>query len=286
MAKSYIDYNKKLLIDKIDKISIEYSNNQVVTKYDDRVLSISNVSNRYEIFDIKSYLKKKIDLIEKNFKIVKFKLNLTKGIQELTLLSDEIDIEGYKFQKSFFILNSSDKSRKLSFNVGLLSKDSQFYMISKVNNVGLIKKHLKGVTKAAEDSIENLNDETFSDQIKCIESLIGHQVKISNVRDVLIDDPNINVNHQKFDAFKNQILYYSFDKRIKLSQDQQLVLRTPSKKLQNIEMDFYMDAFWVFQTYLKLFSNQDSHTIKRETEKIMQITQFSVRNQILENLGI
>lgn len=286
MLKSYIDYDKKSLIEKIDKISIEYSGNQVVTKFDNRVLSITNVSNKYEIFDIKSYLKKKIDLIEENFKIEKYRLNLSKGIQELSILSTEIEIGEYKFQKSFFILNSSDKSRKLSFNIGLVSKDSKFYMVSKANNVDFLRKHLKGVTKIAEDSILNLNDETFSDQIKCIESLIGHQIKISKVKEILVDDPDININHQKFDAFKNQLLYYNLDKRIKLTLDQQLLLRTPSKRIENIKNDFYLDAFWVFQTYLRIFSNQDSHIIKRETEKIMKITQFSVRNQILENLGI
>ena len=47
-----------------------------------------------------------------------------------------------------------------------------------------------------------------------------------------------------------------------------------------------MDAFWVFQTYLKLYSNYDSHIIKRESEKIMNITQYAIRNEALKTLGI
>jgi CRISPR/Cas system CMR-associated protein Cmr5 small subunit len=50
--------------------------------------------------------------------------------------------------------------------------------------------------------------------------------------------------------------------------------------------DFYIDAFWAFQVYLRLFNKQDSHVVKRETERIMSITQWSVRNQTLEALGI
>ena len=102
MKREFRNFNKQELIEKIDKISIEQVEGQVITKYDDRVLSISNVSNRYEIFDIKSYLKSKIDIIEKNFNITKYYFRLTKGIQELTLLSDTIEIEGISFYKSFF----------------------------------------------------------------------------------------------------------------------------------------------------------------------------------------
>ena len=57
MKRTFLNYNKQELIDKIDLISIELVGNQVVTKYRDTVTSISNVSTRYEIFDIKSYLK-------------------------------------------------------------------------------------------------------------------------------------------------------------------------------------------------------------------------------------
>lgn len=287
MHKKYLDYNRKDLFDKIDKISIESNGSQVVTKWDGRVISIATVSPKYEIFDIKGYLKDKINLIEKNFDIKKYYLLLKGGVQELVLLSDEIKIGDYQFQKSFFILNSSDKSRKLNFDTGLYAKDQNFYMISKAKNVGLTKKHLKGVTKAAEDAIDQINDETFDDQISAISRLIGHRVQLSKIKDVLVDDPDVNINHQKFDSFKNQIIYENYKNRLKLTDDQYRILRTPSKLLTiSTNQDFYLDAFWVFQTYLKLFSNQDSHIIKRETEKIMKITQFSIRNQILEKLGI
>ena len=69
MYRRYLKYDKGSLFDKIDKISIESVGSQVVTKYDNRVISTSNVSRRYEIFDIKSYLRSRIGSIEKNFDI-------------------------------------------------------------------------------------------------------------------------------------------------------------------------------------------------------------------------
>jgi hypothetical protein len=97
MKRTFLNYNKQELIDKIDLISIEQVGSQVITKYRDVVKSVSDVSNRYEIFDIKSYLKDKIDTIEKNFNITKYYFRITKGVQELTLLSDTIEIEGINF---------------------------------------------------------------------------------------------------------------------------------------------------------------------------------------------
>jgi len=287
MKRNFQNYNKQELIEKINKISIEKIEDKIVTKYGDTVTSVSEVSNRYEIFDIKSYLINKIDLIEKNFSITKYYFRITKGIQELTLLSDTIEINGVNFQKSFFILNSSDKSRRLSFNAGLYCDSKNFYVVSSVRNLGLTKKHLKGVTKAAEEASTGLDGETFTQQIEDINSLVGHRISLSKLKDIIVLDNEVKADHMKFDAFKNSIIYYASEGRLKLTQNQYTTLRTYSEKL-NIDSsnDFYIDAFWAFQVYLRLFNKQDSHVVKRETERIMSITQWSVRNQTLEALGI
>lgn len=287
MHKEFKDYNKEELIDKIDKISIQKVGEQVVTKYGDSVLSVSNVSSRYEIFDIKSYLKNKLDIIEKNFIITKYFFRVHKGIQELTLLSDTITINGINFYKSFFILNSSDKSRRLNFNVGLYSDINNFFVVSSVKNLALSKKHLKGVTEAAETSSEGLNGETFTEQINSLQSLVGHRIQLSKLKDCIVVDEDVKSNHMKFDAFKNSIIYYNLDKRLNLNSEQYNTLKTPSDKLIiDINNDFYIDAFLAFQTYMRIFNKQDSHIILRESEKIMKMTQWSVRNQTLEELGI
>ena len=287
MKRTFQNYNKQELIEKINKISIEKIEDKIVTKYGDTVTSVSEVSNRYEIFDIKSYLINKIDLIEKNFNITKYYFRITKGIQELTLLSDTIEINGINFQKSFFILNSSDKSRRLSFNAGLYCDSKNFYVVSSVKNLGLTKKHLKGVTKAAEKASSGLDGETFTQQIEDIKSLVGHRISLSKLKDIIVLDSEVKADHMKFDAFKNSIIYYASEGRLKLTQEQYKTLRTYSEKLTlDTSNDFYVDAFWAFQIYLRLFNKQDSHIVKRETERIMSITQWSVRNQTLEALGI
>ncbi len=230
MRKSYLPYNREELLSRIDLINIELVGSQVITKYGDRVLSTTNVSKRYEIFDIKSYLKDKLSLIEQNFNIKKYNLTIKGGIQSLTLLSDEIDINGSIYSKSFFILNSSDKSRRLNFDAGLYAHTDNFYFISNIKNIGLTKKHLKGLSILAEEATKGLNDETFNEQVNLIKELVNHRVSLNQLRSVIVDNEDIKVNHNKFDAFKNSLLALDHNKRIKLTDVQYKLLRTPSDK--------------------------------------------------------
>jgi hypothetical protein len=290
--RGYTNYNKEQLFSIIDKISITKEGTQVFTRYGDRIIKVANVSNRYEIFDISKYLKDKIELIEKNFEISKYRLDIIGGKQYLQLISDSIQVGGVDFHKSFYILNSSDKSRRLSFNVGLYSDTNDLYVIG-ASNTGLIKKHLKGVTQAAELASEGLNGETFNEQIEAMESIVGHKVAFSKLRQIILGDAEEvpQINHRKFDAFKNNVRYVANKIELvqtKLSVEQRNMLFMESSKIKEVtrELDFYVDAFWAFQTYLKIFNRQDSHIIKTETERITKITQCAVRNSILESLGI
>lgn len=284
------NYNKAEIFEVLDKISI-YKNDasQVVTTYNNNVINVANISDRYEIFDIITYLRNKIELIEKNFNISKYNLILHRGIQSIELISDQVDINGVKFYKSFYILNSTDKSRRLSFNSGLHSILGRFHVID-ARNIGLSKLHLNGVTKAAEDETSKINDETFNEQIESINSLVGHCILFSKIREVILgDDEDIpKINHKKFDAFKKSIRYNKslLIPGIKLSAEQSSQLYIPSIDLPEIKHDFYIDAFGAFQIYLQIFYNQDSQIIKRETATIMKITQCSIRNDRLKALGI
>jgi hypothetical protein len=286
--RNFQPYNKEVLFKVIDKISITKQGEQVITKYGDRVIKVANVSNRYEIFDIAKYLKSKIDLIEENFTISQYRIDIIGGKQYLQLISDKVEVGGVDFYKSFYILNSSDKSRRLSFNVGLYSERSNCYVIGSTNT-SLVKKHLKGVTKAADDAADGLNGETFNEQIESMNSIVGHKVLFSKMRGIILGEGDIpEINHRKFDAFKNSLRNATGPHKIDFTLDQRNMLFSYSKSTNSTpkELDFYIDAFWGFQAYLRIFNKQDSHIIKNETERIMKITQWSVRNDILESLGI
>lgn len=277
-TSGYLPYNKLELIAKINAINIYKQGTQVITKYFDRVVNTSNVSNLYEIFDIRSFMIAKLEQLETNFKISHYRLKLKGGIQELNLLSDSVEINSTPYYKAFFILNSSDKSRRLNMNLGLYRADNDSYMVSAIKNMSLCKKHLRGITQQAEDVSQVINMETFDEQIAGIQSLIGERVLLSKVRDILIDK-DLKINHQRFDAFKNQLRWSKTDKA-SLSKEQINTLMTPSERLIfNYQNDFSIEAYKVFNCYLQVFSRQDSYVIKRETERILQITQCFIRDE-------
>ena len=76
IRRSFRNYNREELNEKINSIDITRQSNQVITKYFGRVIKVSNVSDIYEVFDINSYLNSKLDQIESNFSISKYDLNV------------------------------------------------------------------------------------------------------------------------------------------------------------------------------------------------------------------
>jgi hypothetical protein len=278
-------YDKETLLELIGQIEIIREGNQVITKFRDRVTAVSNVSNRYEVFDIKKYIQDKLELIENNFEIKEYHFTVVKGVQQLKLISDTIDINGVEFHKAFFIINSSDRSRRLQFHSGLYSKSDNYYMVSSTRNLGLSKKHYHGVTEAAENATKNIDGETFTEQIEAIKGLVGHKVSFSKLREVMLGDKEKTpkANHLKFDKLKQQ-MRWAMGKEI--NNNMATMFRKQSQYVTEVtqEQDFYMDAFMVFQVYLKLYSTQDSHIVKNETERILGITQWAVRNETLAGL--
>jgi len=283
MLRNFKVYSNSELIESIDSIEILKDKNQVITKFKGVIISVSNVSNRYEIFDIKSFIKSKIEDLEKNFKINYYRLNVRRGLQELTLLSDKINLNGRTYYKSFFILSSSNKTRALNMNMGLYCVDNNTSYVFGINNMSLYKKHFTGITKIAQDTSQTITDETFNEQIESIESLVGEKVMLSNLQKIIVDK-DLNVNHKKFDAFKNQLLWSLHDK-VNVTNSEKKILLTKSEDIKfSIVNDIEIDAFKAFNCYIQIFSRQDSYVIKKETQKIMNITKYFIRNQKIQEI--
>lgn len=275
------NWNKEELFKELNKLSIERSGNTIITKFGGGILKTSYVSDIYEVFDFVSYLKDKIEVIENNFPIHKYNLQIWGGKQLLHLISDEVIIGEDKFHKSFYIINSTDKSRRLSFDLGL--KSDNFYSVG-MTNLTLSRKHTKGVSKVAIDKSIYLNGESFDEQIKDIKSLVGHKVNFSKIREVILgDEVNIpKINHHRFDAFKNAIRWELSNS---LSRESVNLLYTPSDRISYVgDLDFSLDAYWVFKKYLQIFNREDSHIVKRETERIMRITRWFIRDSFIREI--
>ena len=100
-------------------------------------------------------------------------------------------------------------------------------------------------------------------------------------------DSDAKVNHTKFDSLKASLIYNArYTNKLSFTLDQINILRTPSTNIQNLDRnsDFSIDAFTLFQLYLKMYYRQDSHIIKNETNKILNITKYMERKKVLNNL--
>jgi hypothetical protein len=283
IGNNFKSYSKEELISQIDSIEITKQKNQVITKFKGNVVNVTNVSDRYEVFDISSFIKSKIESLEENFNIKYYKLRIFRGIQELTLLSDKVMIDGKTYYKSFFILSSSNRMRALNMNMGLYRVDNNTSYVFGIKNLSLYNKHLTGVTQKAEEKSTLITDETFVEQIESIESLVGEKVMLSKLREVIIDK-DLKINHRKFDAFKNNMIWSHSDK-IDINNDQKKFLMTRSEDMKfDNKNDIEIDAFKAFNCYIQVFSRQDSYVIKKETQKIMNITKCFIRNQKIEEI--
>ena len=274
-------YNKVELLDKLERLSIERSGDTIVTKFNDRVIKTATVTQIYEIFDIKTYIKNKLELIENSFNIHEYSLTIKGGVQYLKLVSDSVEIGDMVFKKAFYITNSSDKSRKLSFNVGLYSDRKNIHYINSYKELDFSKRHLRGINKKVDVVFENIDREVFDEQIESLRELVGHTIRLSKIKQVIMGDKEkkTKADVNRFLAFKKAAAsYYSM---FNLESDEKYELRRGSVEVKN---DFYLDAFSVLLTYLKIFNNQDSVILKRESKRILELTKFTIRRNTIKNI--
>jgi hypothetical protein len=282
--KDFLPYNQKELIDSINKIEILKINQTVITKYDDKIKSTSNVSDRYEIFDIKKFLLNKIDDISNNFEIKEYSFNVYKGVQDLILLSDIIEIHGHRFQKVLSIINSTDRTKRLCINVGLRLIDKDIFLLKDVKNVYANKKHFKGISEYVYNESLKINDETFEEQVEYISKLINHKVSLFNVYKVFMKDKFYFKDHINFDKLKKSIIYNK--ERFNLTKEQEQVLFVHSTKFSELtkEHNFFLDAFEIFKLYMNMWKYSDTAVIRREADMIYSITQHSIRKEKIKEL--
>lgn len=270
------EYNKEIILKDLNNLSIQKVGNTVVTKFYDRVICTEEVSSKYEVFDISKFIIERIEQIEENFKIKEYQLYIKGGIQKLILRSDTVMINGIEFRKTFFILNSSNRTRKLNFNVGLTSND--FIFIGR--NIDLVKRHLTGIT----DIVYNfdLNSEVFDEQIEYLQGLGDNLVSFLDLENGIIGDNENSSNLEILKKFKSKILNFHNMGLIELDNESINYLRNPDLKLKRSN-NFYIDAFMALRVYLSIFMGRsDSHIIKKQTSIFMDSTINMVRKKRLK----
>lgn len=283
-----MNFNYEELIGKINGINIVLEGNNVVTYYNDKVKSRKPISKKYEVFDFKPFVIKCINEIIDKYEIEKYSLSIVGGRQEIQLVSYPEIIKGETFKRAFYLLNSSDKSRALSFSYGL--KHNNFQYISTKGTI--YKKHYTGITKFVKDIVD-LDDTIFQEQLELMGKIIGDSILMSNIQKIVTGSEVLKTSKislkNNFERLKSRL--YSATKNLNMiSESDRYKLRVswvnretpPDFTLP--ENDFMIDSFVVFKTYLEMFDTRDASFIKRESERISGLSVLTNRNNIIDNL--
>ena len=254
----------------LDKFSNVLEDCYLTTMFDNRQICKVEVSKIYYNFDFTKFSKSILSEIQKYFTPEKYTLKITTGVQEIRLIGDEIYIDNERFQKMISIVNSTDKSRALSMNVGLSRTDigchSQYCIILTNFSNKHYKASLPEKIKSFSDNLINFNM-NIDFHVKTIEDLKNKEVSILNFTKALLfneDGKLIKTNELKLRVLgkrlrhKNNFRKY-YNTLTNLSAD----------KINEVE-DFQINSKVLFDTYIEIFKDQDTSIIARESRRIIE----------------
>lgn len=254
----------------LDKFSNVLENGSLVTKYDGREICRVDVSKIYYNFDFTNFSKSILTEILNYFTPEKYSLKAASGVQEIRLVGDELFIDNERYEKMISIVNSTDKSKALSMNVGLIKtkKDKNYDSITILTSFS--NKHYKASLpdkiKSFSDNLMNFNmDIDF--HIKTIEDLKNKEVTIVNFgKTILFNEEGkvIKSIELKLRALGKRLMYnYGFTKQY--------------NTLSNLTAadlgkfgDVTINAKVLYSAYIELFKDQDTSIIARESRRVIE----------------
>lgn len=239
----------------------------LTTTYDNRVVAKVDVSKIYFNFDFANFSKSILSEIINYFTPEKYTLNVKGGIQEIRLIGDELYIDNEKYKKMICIINSTDKSRALSMNVGLVKMNKSYnYNKSYIILTSFTNKHyvssLPDKIKDFSDNLINFNIE-IDYHIKTIEDLKTKNVDILKLAKHMLyneDGKVIKSMELKLKAL-GTTLY-----RNGHSSDWKILYNITSSKIIG---DLSINSKEIFDAYIELFKDKDCSIIARESRRIL-----------------
>jgi len=264
------EFNSEEVNSNLGKFSNKLENGCLTTSYDGRIICTADVSKIYYNFDFSNFSKSILSEIENYFTPNKYALKAASGVQEIRLIGDELYIDNEKYEKMISIVNSTDKSRALSMNVGLVKLNNRNKITSCLILTSFRNKHYKSSLpdkiKSFSDNLINFNiDIDF--HIKTIEDLKDKEVSIVDFsKSILYDNKGklIKSVELKLRALGNKLIYnYGFRK------DYSTLSNLTAANLDKIK-DIKINAKVLFNAYMEIFNNQDTSIIARESRRIIE----------------
>ena len=274
-------YDKNTIFGTLDKLKLTQKENNILTHFDNRLIANTLVTKKYELFDFPTFAKDVVEQVENYFTPETYNLRITKGTQELRLIGEEVLINGDRYSKMFNILNSTDKSRALQLNVGLIRFICTNGMVVAADDeyAGLKTKHFKNSlpekVKTFVDSLDTF-DMNINAQAEVIEKLQGRFVSFKELAEKLsLDEHGVMNNNKalKLRAFAKKLMSSETDKLSNLHSDQSNILRNANLFLnpEYKNVDIEMSAYSAMNCWTEVYREYDSSILKRETNRILEL---------------
>ena len=263
--------------EKLDKFSNKLEDGFLVTSFENREICKVEVSKIYYNFDFTNFSKSILSEIQKYFSPEVYRLKIASGEQEIKLIGDELFIDNERYEKSINIVNSTDKSKALSMNVGLVKCEKDRRSTSTIILTSFSNKHYKSSLpdkiKSFSENLINFNmDIDF--HIKTIEDLKNKEVTIVEFAKSVLFDKNGKVVKSielKLAALGKKLMYeYGFRK------NNSTINYLTAADINKIE-DITLNAKVLYSAYIDLFKDSDTSIIARESRRVIEALE-SIKN--------
>lgn len=263
------NFNSIEINQNLDKFDNKLENGFVTTTYDGREVCKVEVSKVYYNFDFTKFSKSILSEIQKYFTPEVYSLKAASGSQEIRLIGDEVYIDNVKYKKMISIVNSTDKSKALSMNVGLVKFNSK----NDVDSISILtcfsNKHYKSSLpekiKSFSDNLINF-DMDIDYHIKTIEDLKNKEVDIVDfTKSMLFDEKGklIKTMELKLRAFGKNLAYkHGFKDKY------DTLVNLTEFNLDKIE-NFKVKSSVIYDAYIELFKDSDTSIIARESRRVI-----------------
>lgn len=262
-------FNSDEINSNLDKFENKLENGILTTTYDDREICKVEVSKVYYNFDFTNFSKSILSEIQKYFSPDTYSLKAASGVQEIRLIGDELYIDNERYKKIISIVNSTDRSKALSMNVGLIKYNKRGDQDTITILTCFANKHYKSSLpdkiKSFSDNLINFNmDIDF--HVKTIEDLANKEVGIVEfTKSMLYDEKGklIKTMELKLRALGKKLTYsYGFRKNY-------LALSNLTESEINKIEDFKIKSKTIYDAYMELFKDSDTSVIARESRRII-----------------
>lgn len=266
------DFDSIKINEDLDKFDNQIENGWLVSRYDGREICRVEISKVYYNFDFTNFSKTICSEILNYFTPEKYGLRI-RGVQEIRLVGDELYIDNERYEKMISIINSTDKTKALSMNIGLIRTEKGENHKSITVLTSFSNKHYKSsLPEKIESFSENLInfDMNINFHIKTIEDLKNNEVSLKDFAKMLM----FNEEGKVIVTVETKVL--ALCKRLRKFYDFKDLSNIDSSNLDTVE-DLKLDAKTLYSAYVELFRECDAAIISRESRRVIEALETIIK---------